>query len=181
MSQTTTRDFFTTRRVLSIEIAVYLIIWTAGIVFASQVFGAGLTIGLSLIVALPFAVAVRMRSREGTVERSELAILFALFIFALASCVCVASLYSAHFWFAVLTQRVHCDPAFDNIELSVDQCGSKNPFHIRGTVVSQSDLDRLESLLTRYGFHHKMHRVEIDSSPITSGRLTPSTMPTTGR
>lgn len=162
-----------TRRLLSVGIAAHLAVCAAGLAIVYYVSG-GLAIGFSLILCIPFAIALRMRFRKCALRGSELVTLFILFVLAWGSCVFVASLYPAYFRFAVLTQRVHNDPAFGDVEFSVDQLGSKNPFHIRGTVASRSDRDRLESLLMRYGFDREMHDVQIDSSPRADTRQTPS-------
>jgi len=72
--------FFTIRRILSWGIAAYLVVWAAVLIFVSRVFGTGGAIAMSLILTIPFAIAVRMASSAASVRGREFAFLSILLV-----------------------------------------------------------------------------------------------------
>jgi hypothetical protein len=54
--------------------------------------------------------------------------------------------------FSELGKTVRQDPAFSHVEFHAPNSGYKDSYHIRGTVASETDLDRLKALSKQYGF-----------------------------
>ena len=144
----------TARRVFSLAIFAYLVVWVVVFVFLSRVFGNGDAILLSLAFVPPLVIALRMLRRWPLVRRRELAYLSALVIF-----ISGASVYVVRYWSEIGMDRGHeayeefvefrrllaRDPAFRNVELSYYE-NLKCPYWMRGSVTSDADADRLRSI-----------------------------------
>ena len=163
MSATTPVNSSAMQRILLLGIAICLVLSVAGIIFASRVFTVGFTIGCSIVLFFPFVIAVQVLCEPSIVKGNKLVIACILFIFvcALGLCICAANVHAHYIWFAVLTHHVHSDPAFDNVELSVERFSSKDALHAFGVVASQSDYDRLKALSIQYGFPWIMDKIRV--------------------
>lgn len=170
----TTGGFFTRQRLFLLAIAVYLALGIALFIFLSRTFGNGGAVFISLILVVPLPVATRLCFRRTSVRASEVLYLALLTIFVLgASGYLVQWSYrnggdKAHardVRFAELTGLVRNDPAFSNIELFP---GGKQGPEVYGTVASQADRDRLESLVKRHGF--ALDGVDIAGDSATHGK-----------
>jgi len=168
----TTTGSVAVRRALSLGIVAYLILWTAAIVLVSRVFGLGSAIGLSLILVLPLAVAVRMRRQWRAVQGRDFALLLLLLAVVLGGIAYVVWDWRGagedrqrvrDFQFAQLAGLVRKDPAFHDVEFSVTEDNER--YQICGTVASPSDLERLESLGSRFGFLPSMQEIKVASIP----------------
>ena len=137
------------RRAFSLGIAAYAVAWIGALVFASRVFGMGGAIGLSLILVLPFIVAVRMRLRWPAVRGREFAFLLVLFVF-----VSGGSVFTVWDWYDVGMHHQHArDVKFDELAHEAHAVPSyKGRYMIRGTVASQADLERFLALCVQYDF-----------------------------
>ena len=153
-----TGGFLTRQRLFFLAIAVYLALGIAQFIFLSCTFGNGGAVFISLILAVPLPVAVRLCFRRSSVRGSEVVYLTLLTVFVLGTSGGLIR-WSYHnggdrahaqdVRFAELTRLVREDPAFGNIELFP---GGKYGPEVYGTVASQADRDRLESLVKRHGF-----------------------------
>lgn len=166
------------RRVFSVAMVVYLIIWVVVFAFVYRVFGSGFAIALSVILALPIAIALRMFRRWHFLRRREFVFLFALLIVVFGT-------ISGLIWnwydtgmdrrhvkemeFVEFGHRLQKDPAFRNIELLV----SPKEFWMRGTVASSSDLNRLKSLAAQGHISWDMEEVKV----VGGGRSQNMTLP----
>lgn len=159
----TTAERITARKAFSRVLAVYALAWAGIFVFVHRMFGIDTaTIILLSVIAAPFVVALRMRSRWPEVRKHEFAYLLILMVFVLGG-----SVYTIYYWtdiglhnkhasylrFQELTVNAQKDPAFNDVEFSASEFKvTWDIFQIRGTVVSQADLERLKSLCDQYGF-----------------------------
>ena len=144
----------------------YLIIWAVVFIFVYHVFGIGAAMGLTVILALPFAVALRMFSRWQSLRRQEFAFLFTVGIVAFgATGGLVWNWYdkgmdlrhAKDVEFIEFGRRLQKDPAFRDVELLV----SPKEFWMRGTVTSDADLDRLRSLAAQGHISWDMDEVKV--------------------
>src|SRR5271157_3121192 len=74
-------------RLFSAAIVAYLVVWAAGFVFVSRVFGLYGALALALVPILPLVIAVRLRRRWPSVRVREFASLAALLVVASGSVV----------------------------------------------------------------------------------------------
>ena len=153
MSDATTTASPTMRKAFTIAIVGYLIAWAATLVFVSCVFGSGLVIGLSLVPAVPFVIALLMRGRWETVRQRELALLFTLVVLVAGAVVFVIfgsyaagidRRHAVNVACAEFSRLLLADPAFRYVTLSHENY--KSPVAVRGVVDSHADLDRLLTL-----------------------------------
>jgi hypothetical protein len=158
MTAATSIKSSTVKKVFSLGIAVYAVVWLGVFIFASHVFGMGSGIGLSLVLAFPFLVAVRMRLQWSKVRDREFVLLLVLLAFAFGG-----GVYTIWYWydvgvdvehasdvrFAELTRIAHADPAFRDIQFSITNY--KGRYVVTGYVLSRADLDRFRALCEQYG------------------------------
>ena len=71
MNEKTPTDSLVTRRILSFGIAAYLTLWAAAFAFLSRVFGNFCAGFLSLVLAVPVVIALRMRWRQQAVQEKR--------------------------------------------------------------------------------------------------------------
>jgi hypothetical protein len=149
----------TPRRALSFGIIAYLAVWAGAVVFAYHVFGSGLVIGLSLILVLPFAVAARVCFQRQSIRKRDFVFLSIVTALAIGG-----SIYVVGYWYDKDMDRVHAAdvrfelftrlareyPEFHKVEFSRGTTITKDRYQIRGTVASEADLDRLQSLRDRF-------------------------------
>jgi len=147
------------RTAFSLGIVAYTVAWIGALVFASRVFGIGGAIGLSLILVIPFLVAVRMRRRWPAVRGREYAFLLVLLCFVFGGSAftvwrwydsCMDLQHARDVRFEELARVAHAEPAFRDVEFSFTSY--KGRYVIRGTVASQADLERFLALCDRYDF-----------------------------
>jgi hypothetical protein len=127
-------------RVLTGTIASYIIGWTATAIFVSRVFGVLAAVKLSVILALPLAVALRLRFRRSGVRRTELALLLilAFVTFGIITGV-VLNWYDYHMdlfhnqdvEYAKVARAFDRDPSFLDVELYVSP---KHTYWMSGSV-----------------------------------------------
>ncbi len=170
MNDTTTNRPLATRKVFSLALVGYFLLWLAGFAFVYRVFGFFPAIGLSLILVFPLIVGIRMRGKWQSLRPREFVLLSALLVIVLA-----AGSGLVWNWYATgmdrrHTEDVECaafgrllrkDPAFRKVEIFVS---GKHIFWIRGSVASKADLDRLRSLAAQYPIDWN-EEVEVTSAP----------------
>lgn len=135
---------------------MYFVLCCVALTFVTTVFGIGPAVGLSLLHALPFAVAVRIRARLYASRMRDFVFLAIASVAALAaSTLLVQSWYAAGMHrrhaedveYAAFSRRLRQDPRFDDVELFVS---GKHVFWMRGTVAEEADLLRLRRLAAQY-------------------------------
>jgi hypothetical protein len=153
-----TGGFFTIRNLFSTAIAAYLALWAVVFIAVFRTFGISQAVALSLLFAVPFFIAVRLRLRQSPIREVEIVYLLLVLVLVLGG-----AAYTAWHWhdvgldrehaqalkFAELTRLIRDNPAFGNVELFPE--GKHGP-EVRGTVASQTDYDRLKSLVKQYEF-----------------------------
>jgi len=167
MTTATTSELSTARKAFSLGIAVYAVAWAGVFVFVYRVFGIDLpAILLSLILAVPLVVAVRMRCRWPALRGREFVFLLLLVIFASGGGVfviqhlydtCRDLMRTEDRRFDEFTRIAHADPAFRDINFLT--VSSKRFRQIQGTVATQADLDRFQTLFHEY--HFPFYLVEV--------------------
>jgi len=149
----------TAKKAFSLGTAVYAVVWLCVFIFASQVFGMGPAAGLSLVLAFPLLVAVRMLLRWSAARGRDFALLLVLLAFVFGG-----GVYTVWYWydvgmdsehasdvrFAELTRIAHEDPAFQNVEFSI--ADYKGRYVITGRVASRADFERFQTLCDQYEF-----------------------------
>lgn len=142
----------------SIAILAYFLASAVGFLYVARVFGLGGAMLLSLIPALPLVVAVRLRRRRPAVRRTELILLLALSVVASGG-----GIFVVRDWFdkgldsrrdedlrwAEFGSALRRDPAFKNVDIKKSL--RKDIYWVSGTVATEADLNRLQSLATRFG------------------------------
>ena len=160
-------------KLFSLAMIVYIIMWAAGFVFVAQVFGIGGTTILSLIPALPFVVGLKMRRRWPAVRRREFAFLALLLIVATGGVIGVVGK-----WYETGMDRYHADDvkwaefgralrkdaAFQDFEIHLSR---KHGYWVSGTVASEADIGRLNSLAIRCGITPPLDGPFVSSVSIT--------------
>jgi hypothetical protein len=160
-------------KLFSLAILVYLLIWAAGFVFVSRVFGIGNTTILFLIPALPFVVGLRMRRRWPAVRTREFAFLTLLLIVASGGVIGVVKN-----WYENGMDRYHADDVkwaefgralrkdttFQDLAIHLTR---KHGYWVSGTVASEADLGRLNSLAIRCGITPPLDGPFVSSVSVT--------------
>ena len=127
----------------------------AAAVYSDVVFGLGYMVGVSSILAFPLAVAVGLLRRWPDARRRELALLLSLTAFASGGAITVLRhgyqtgmdrRHTRHLEYAKFRRALRKDHTFDEVELYVSP---KDIFWMRGSVCTEADLVRLESLAAR--------------------------------
>ncbi len=145
-------------RLLSLVILVGLIAWAGGFVFVFRVFGLGSAMLLSLVLAFPLIVAVRMRRRWPAVRGAEFVLLSILSAVASGGGAFVVwdwfdkgmdQDHAAYLKYAKLGRRLSMDPAFRHVEAHL--AGRRGIYWVSGEVASKADLDRLIALARQCG------------------------------
>lgn len=167
---------------------VALVIYAAGGIavgiFVSNVFGPGCAIGLSLIVACPLVIGLRMRRRLSAMVGRDFVLLVCLMTFA-----CSSATYLVHNWYdnrldddhtkdvkyAELEQSFESDPAFSDLKLNLSK--RKHVYWVSGTVDTEADLDRLKSLAAKIGIKGTLHGPYAHSKSIEVRRSSHETNP----
>jgi hypothetical protein len=161
------------RRAFSLAIGGYLVAWAAASCFLYRVFGCSgyaNSMMLSLILAVPALVAVRMRFRRRATRPREFTFLAVLLIFVLAG-----SGYAVSYWYEKGFDRNHAvevrfddfsaivqrDPAFSRVDVHVPKRGYKDSYRVSGTVPSETDLIRLKSLARQYDLLWCVEKIEL--------------------
>lgn len=80
MNDTTTNASLASRRVLSLALAAYLLLWLAGFACLYSVFGFVAAIGVPLILVFPLVVGIRMRGKWQSPRPRESVLLSALLL-----------------------------------------------------------------------------------------------------
>ena len=169
MSAATSHDRSTKKPFFVLGIGAYVAVCAGILLFTFRVFGGNGTAGLSLILVFPFIVAVRMLLRWDRVRASELSLLCVLLL-----CVSAGSAFIIWRWYDSHEDRQHAedlrfddfasaartDPAFRDVAFLVDN-HNKCRYWIRGSVASQADCDRLQSLRDRNGFPGCMTEITV--------------------
>jgi len=168
-----TSDFLTAKKEFSIGIVAYAFFLMLIYALTYQTFGIGAN-GVSLLLVIPWLIAIRMRYRWSKVKKQELWLLLVLLLFVLGS-----SLYIVGYWhdvgideeyarnknFTQLTKIVHDDPAFSDIKLTYSPFKvGHGLYHIQGTVASQTELKRFQTLCDKYGFQNHIKEVSVINS-----------------
>jgi hypothetical protein len=151
-----------TRRGLSWAIAAYVAVWAFLSLATASTFGIGFAFGLSLVLVIPFLVAMRLWFRWSIVQKRELVYLslltFAcgvtsLFLFARWLDMGFGSAHAADVQFDRLIWAASNDPAFRDVRFErIPFKSTWSTYYISGTVSSEVDLARLRSLADEYGF-----------------------------
>jgi hypothetical protein len=152
----------TTRREVSWAIAAYVALWAFLSLSTASTFGIGFAVGLSLVLVIPFLVALRLWFRWSIVQKRELVYLsllvFAcgassLFLFARWRDTGFDSAHAEDIQFDSLIWAASNDPAFRGVRFKhIPFKSNCSMYNISGTVSSEADLARLWSLADEYGF-----------------------------
>jgi hypothetical protein len=139
-----------------VGVAIYVVLWAAASVLACRTFGVSNAISLPLILAVPFAVALRLLLRERPPRTIEIVYFIVLCPVVAGLCLTVwpwqpADLSPRDVWFEELVSAARADPAFCDVEFSIIET-KDGRYHIRGTVASPADLERLQWLSGQHGF-----------------------------
>ncbi len=145
-------------KLFSIAILVYLLILATGFICVSRVFGIVPTTILFLIPALPLAVGMKMRRRWPAVRMREFAFLTLLLIVAAGGVVGVVqnwyetgmdNRHTEDLMWAKFDQALRKDTSFREIKIQTTE--PKHIYWVSGTVTSEADLSRLNSLAIENG------------------------------
>jgi hypothetical protein len=156
------------RRALLLANVVYLIVWAGAAVFTYRVFGGGPVVFLSLMLVLPYIMAVHAWFRRKVVRGRDLGYLSAVAILALGTAAVAIwkgydegtdRQHSKDLQFAELARALQSDPAFQNVDFSITHL--KGRYRIHGSVASQADLERLKSVAGHYDFLFYMRDVTV--------------------
>lgn len=144
------------RIILDAALVATAAILIGGAVVVSREFGFVLAVGLSLILALPLVVAVRLRRRSPSARPRELAFLVVLVCAAVGS-----SAFVTREWYASGFAERHLedlqwsrfesafrrDPAYRNL---VTEWNHKSRYYVEGEVATEADLERLCKLAKQH-------------------------------
>jgi hypothetical protein len=140
---------------LWLAVFLYLMFLLGAAALVRAQFGRAYMIGVSLILAFPLAVAFDLIRRGAEAQRRELLYLLALTIAAGGSALAVTwnahrmgvdREHAKHEEYACFLRNVRENRAFDAVDLYVTP---KDIFWMRGSVATDADLARLESLAAR--------------------------------
>jgi hypothetical protein len=166
---------FTVRRMwIATAIVAGLALFVAGFVFVSFVFGLPGASALSLLLAPPLVIGLRLRRRRPAQSGRELMFLTILVCVALGGAV-----YVVWDWYATGMDRDHAedvkwaefervirrDSAFKDVRINL--LDRKHIHWASGTVAAEADLDRLVSLALQCGIEQRL-----DGPFVHSRRLT---------
>jgi hypothetical protein len=177
MTGATPSEDLEARRALSLGIAAYLALWGFAFTLLSVVFGMANAVALSLVLSIPLGIALRLRFRQRPARQIEMGYLLLLLLLVFLGGAYVVSywhdigldrIHSCELKFPEFTRAVRADPAFSDIHFA--QIPSKGIYQISGTVASQADLKRLESLAERYGFLSDIFGVKVMDRPDESNK-----------
>ena len=152
MSKTRRGRFFPGRLSLSLAVLFYIAALGAAFEFVRRVFGIVEGIGLSLLLAVPLVVGLRLfRARPAAGGRNLTLIIALAIIVGAASTAVIRSWYAAgidrrhaeDIEFDNFVRKVRNDHSFETVDLFVSP---KHIFYLRGAVASDNDLSRLRTL-----------------------------------
>jgi hypothetical protein len=180
MTGTISPPDLSTKKALSLGIVIYAIFWAIAFAGLAVGFGVSWAVTLSLLIAVPFVIAVRFRFREGPIRETEFLYLLLVSVVVFVGSACVVSYWhdvgidrehARYENFGRLTQLVRDDPAFRDINLTYTpfkiECGL---YSIEGTVASKADLDRLASLAEQYGFLSEISGVRVSGNSVGTAK-----------
>jgi hypothetical protein len=144
------------RPAFAVGVAIYVVLWAAASFLACRTFGVSNAISLPLILAVPFAVALKLLLRERPPRAIEILYFVLLCPVVAGMCLAVwpwqpADSDSRDVWFEELVSAARADPAFCDVEFSIKET-KDGRYQIRGTVASPADLERLQLLGSQHGF-----------------------------
>lgn len=155
------------QKALSAVIGAYLTLSVGVSAFVFHTFGAAPTVGMLVILLIPFSVIVRMRLAGRPMRSQEAAYLGILLL-----CTIIAVGGTIRMWknrgmdryhaedlrYAAFAEVLQGEPRFSNVTLSVE---GYHVLYARGTVASQADFDSVTLLARKYKvrFNNKL-RIE---------------------
>jgi hypothetical protein len=157
------------RMAFAIVIVVYAALWVTTFEFVSREFGSNKAVGLSLVLAIPFVIALRLCLRRHAVRAVEIVYFLVLLCLTLAGSVVAVRQWqdvkpdpsdAKDVEFRQLADVVHSDRAFEHIEFRIAESKGYR-YLLRGSAASHADVERLEVLCSQGGFSRGIMEIEV--------------------
>ena len=158
-----------TAHFLSLVILVYFIGWAAGCIFLSREFGIKNAIVISMILAIPFALIISMRSRWNSLGVGDWGLLVMVLSVAAVGTKTIVDRWYESGWhyrhgrwtffpppsqeslkWSEFKEEFYKDASFKNLKVH-RPTNSKNSYWLEGSLESEADLDRLVALAKKCG------------------------------
>ena len=163
------------RKLFVCLLLVYLLFFLVFVEYVWIRFGLAYAIGGGLLAGIPLVIGRRFYSTWKDRRKRDF-----MYLAAVTLMVCVSLLYLHGAWYrscidlthaedvrwAKFERALHKDPAFEKVE--VDSIMShKFGYSIRGSVPTESDLERLQGLLLEYSIEDDIKQIQVEKSSET--------------